>query len=191
MHTSITSPPSAHLVFRFIFVTLLIGCAPASTSIKRDTESSPQPQVAVELVRSDGTYRTVPLEKKTVNLTLVQSKAEQIKKLDDAPAILKRNLDHMIKMGTEACARDKKPDILLFHEFPLTGYFFGKRARKLEVAIEIPGPETKALGQLAAQCDTYLVFGSYAKDKSWPGHILSINTVIGRDGRVGDTLREV
>ena len=73
---------------------------------------------------------------------------------------------------------------MLFHEFPLTGYFYGKRKQKQHVAIEIPGPETAALGELAKRCDAYLVFGSYAKDSEWPGHILSINTVIGRDGKI-------
>jgi predicted amidohydrolase len=48
----------------------------------------------------------------------------------------------------------------------------------------VPGAETEQLGAVAREGDTYLIFGSYARDPEWPGHILSINTVIGRDGRV-------
>ena len=37
---------------------------------------------------------------------------------------------------------------------------------------------------VAKECDAYLIFGSYATDKEWPKHILSLNTVIGRDGEI-------
>ena len=37
---------------------------------------------------------------------------------------------------------------------------------------------------MARDCDTYIIFGSYARDPEWPSHILSINAVIGRDGVV-------
>ena len=74
-----------------------------------------------ELVNADGTYKTVPLEKDTVTLTLIQSAADRIKDVKDAPKILKKNAEHMVEMGRRACKAEKKPDILLFHEFPLTG----------------------------------------------------------------------
>ena len=73
---------------------------------------------------------------------------------------------------------------ILFNEFPLTGYSSGTREEKLKFTIEVPGAETEALGKVARACDTYIIFGSYARDPEWPGHILSINTVIGRDGEV-------
>ena len=40
------------------------------------------------------------------------------------------------------------------------------------------------MGKVAKDCDSYLVFGSYATDPEWPEHILSLNTVIGRDGEI-------
>ena len=48
----------------------------------------------------------------------------------------------------------------------------------------LAGPETRRIGELAKACDTYIVFGSYATDPAWPGHILSLNPVIGRDGNI-------
>ena len=42
----------------------------------------------------------------------------------------------------------------------------------------------KRIGELAKKCNTYIIFGSYATDKDWPGHILSLNPVIGRDGTI-------
>ena len=67
------------------------------------------------------------------------------------------------------------PDFILFNEFPLTGYSSGSRDEKLTFTITVPGPETDALGEAARACDTYIIFGSYARDDEWPGHILSIH----------------
>jgi predicted amidohydrolase len=84
----------------------------------------------------------------------------------------------------KACSSGRKPDFILFNEFPLTGYSAGSRADKLKFTIRIPGPETDRIGALAKDCDSYVIFGSYATDPAWPGHILSLNPVIGRDGKV-------
>ena len=137
-----------------------------------------------KLVNTDGSYPTKPLEKDVINLTVVQSGVKSLKKFDTPAKGIEYNLNHMIELAEKACQMKKKPDILLFHEFPLTGYDPGTRSEKLEFALEIPGKETKALGKVAKACDSYLIFGSYAKDKNWPGHILSINTMIGRDGNI-------
>jgi len=136
------------------------------------------------MVQSDGSYPTIPLEKEVVTLAVIQSNAESIQDIANAKTITNNNLNHMIDMGKEACENEKKPDILLYHEFPLSGYFYGDRENKIQMAIEIPGPETDALSKLAKSCDAYLVFGAYAKDKDWPGHILSINTIIDRNGTI-------
>ena len=66
----------------------------------------------------------------------------------------------------------------------MTGYSSGSRDEKLKFTIQVPGPETEKIGELAKACDTYIIFGSYARDPEWPGHILSLNPVIGRDGRL-------
>lgn len=166
-----------------IYLTLLIpllGCsANTPKQVYMDT-TAPD----ATLVRQDGSYEAVPLEKAVVNLTVVQSGVKSLKKFPSIAEGIQYNLDHMIELANKACAMEHKPDILLFHEFPLTGYDPGTRTEKLEFALEIPGPESDALGKVARACDTYLVFGSYAKDGDWPGHILSINTMIGRDGKI-------
>ena len=135
-------------------------------------------------VESDGSYATAPLEKEVVVLKVVQN---GVRNLQDAPSIeegLKTNLEVMLSWVDKACNSGKKPDFILFNEFPLTGYSSGPREEKLKFTIEIPGPETERLGEAARSCDSYIVFGSYARDREWPGHILSINTVINRKGEV-------
>lgn len=139
---------------------------------------------AAPLVRADGTYVTRPLAKDVVVLKVIQSGAESITSRDSAQAVIRRNLDHMVDMLNKACSEGSKPDIVLFHEFPLTGYLGGTRTEKLDLAIEIPGPETGKLGLAAKACDAYVIFGAFAKDSDWPGHILSVNTVIDRTGQV-------
>ena len=136
------------------------------------------------LVNPNGTYKTVPLEKDFITLKVVQTGVKSLQDYESPKIGLERILEHMLEMAELACANDSKPDILLYHEFPLTGYSSGSRAEKLNYTIQVPGPETEALGKVAKDCDSYLVFGSYATDPEWPEHILSLNTVIGRDGEI-------
>ncbi|WP_417614268.1 nitrilase-related carbon-nitrogen hydrolase [Parasphingorhabdus sp.] len=93
----------------------------------------------------------------------------------------------MEEIARRACTTGKKPDFLLYHEFPLTGYSGGSRTEKLKYTVKVPGLETERLGKIAKECDAYLIFGTYATDDDWPGHILSLNTIIGRDGKVAKT----
>ena len=144
-------------------------------------------QIVTELVRPDGSYTTVPLEKDVVVVKVVQNEPQL---LQNAPSIkegLEENIRRMGYWVNKACTEGKKPDFILFNEFPLTGYSQGTREEKLKFTITVPGPETEAIGKMAKDCDTYIIFGSYATDPDWPGHILSLNPVIGRDGEIKHT----
>jgi predicted amidohydrolase len=136
------------------------------------------------LVRPDGSYATVPLAKDVIVIKVVQNAPKNIQKSPSPRDGLAENVERMAYWINEACTKGKKPDFILFNEFPLTGYSSGTRAEKLKFTIQVPGPETRRLGELAKACDTYIVFGSYATDPAWPGHILSLNPVIGRDGQI-------
>jgi predicted amidohydrolase len=137
-----------------------------------------------QLVRSDGSYPTNALEKDTVVVKVVQNGVTNLQEAESIEAGLKANLDHMVSFAKQACSEGSKPDFLLYNEFPLTGYSSGTREEKLKFTIKIPGPETDRLGAIARECDAYIIFGSYATDDAWPGHILSINAIIGRDGQL-------
>ncbi len=136
------------------------------------------------LVRADGSYEVMPLEKEQITLKVIQSGVRSLADFATPEQGLRENLDRMIHLAEKACSEGNNPDILLYHEFPLTGYSPGTRQEKLKFTIQIPGPETEALGKVARDCDTYLIFRSYATDPDWPQHILSINSVIGRDGKL-------
>ena len=175
-----TSRPSG--VLSAVFGAVLLGACSSLdggvVSVADSAEEMPQ------LVRPDGSYPTKPLEKDVIVLKVVQ---HGVQNLQDAPSIeegLEENLRRMTTWIDKACSEGKKPDFILFNEFPLTGYSSGSRDEKINFTIQVPGPETDRLGELAKECDTYIVFGSYARDPEWPGHIISLNPVIGRDGRV-------
>lgn len=149
--------------------------APAATT----AGAAPAP-----LVQANGTYPTRPLAKDVVVVKVIQNGVTNLQKAPSIEAGLKTNLDTMVRLAREACRTGKKPDFLLYNEFPLTGYSEGTREEKLRFTVRIPGPETEQLGAVARECDTYIIFGSYARDDEWPGHILSLNAVIDRQGRV-------
>lgn len=138
----------------------------------------------VQAPRADGKYDTISLAKESWTLGVVQARALPVN-LGRVDASRTDNLAHMVRLIDAAFAFGPGPDVLLFHEFPITG--FGARwTRKdvLKAAIEIPGAETERLAAKARQHGVYLVFGSYARDVAWPGHALSITTIIGPDGRI-------
>jgi predicted amidohydrolase len=167
-------------------VALLAGCSPADEGAGGPVEKQTEQSVP-QLVRADGSYPTRTLEKDTVVVKVIQNGVTNLQEAETIQKGLEQNLEHMLSFVDRACSEGMKPDFLLFNEFPLTGYSFGTRDEKLKFTIEIPGPETARVGEAAKACDTYIIFGSYAQDADWPGHILSINTVIGRDGEIAQT----
>lgn len=140
-----------------------------------------------QLVDPQGGYETRPLEKEVVVLKVVQNLARNLEDFEDPAEGLRENLASMEAWIQRACSEGGKPDFILFNEFPLTGYSRAPRSEKLNYTIRVPGAETMRLGELAKDCDSYIIFGSYARDDEWPGHILSLNTVINRQGEVAAT----
>ena len=164
---------------------LAAGCSPANGPAQDQTVAgAPATASLPVLVRPDGTYPVKALEKDTVVIKVIQNGVQNLQQAPSIEAGLKANLEQMASFVQKACTTGAKPDFLLFNEFPLTGYSAGSRDEKLKFTITIPGPETERLGALARECDTYIIFGSYARDEDWPGHILSINTVLDRQGRI-------
>src|SRR5690554_3302934 len=89
------------------------GVAPA-----KGQAAQAAPEMPV-LVHADGSYPTVPLAKDKVVVKVLQTTVDS---LSDFPTIeegLDHNLSHMEEIARKACTTGKKPDFLLFHEFPL------------------------------------------------------------------------
>lgn len=135
-------------------------------------------------IGADGRYPVAPLLKESWTLGVAQARSIPVD-LARVDASRRENLDHMLGLIDAAFAFGAGPDLMFFHEFPITGFGAGwTRKDVLKVAIEIPGAETEAIAKKARQYGIYVVFGSYARDPDWPGHALSITTVIGPDGKI-------
>ncbi len=135
------------------------------------------------MVREDGTYPTVPLRKDVINVAVVQTRVHGVDG-DNPEPDKKANLDYMLESIDIAQGYGGKSDLLLFHEFPITGFSIWTREQHEKVCIQVPGPETEAIGAKCKQHNCYVVFGTYATDPDWPGHILHLMVMVGPEGNV-------
>lgn len=127
-----------------------------------------------------GTYPTAPLAKDAWTLGVVQSRihpAADRTEMDD-------NLAHMLHLIDNAHHYGAGPDLLLFHEFPISGWDLWTREEALERCITLDGPEVAAISAKAKQYGTHIAFGAYVKDPDWPGHVLSLTNLVGPDGEL-------
>ncbi|GIU82596.1 MAG: hypothetical protein KatS3mg006_1660 [Pyrinomonadaceae bacterium] len=134
-------------------------------------------------VRQDGTYDTVPLEKSVITLGVVQSRVRSFE-ASNAKQGIKENLKHFLDLIDKAFYYGLRPDVLFFHEFPITGWRKWTRKEILSFALELPGEETEEIAKKARQYGCYIIFGTYAKDKDWPGHVLSITVIMNSKGEI-------
>jgi predicted amidohydrolase len=135
-------------------------------------------------VRPDGTYETVPLRKDVITLSVCQTRVRAVDGKNPKPGI-QANLAHMLAMIDASHGLSGRKDLLFFHEFPITGYSNRwDRADALRVAIDVPGEETEAIAKKAREHECYIVFGTYARDRDWPNHLLSLTVVIDPRGEI-------
>lgn len=135
-------------------------------------------------VRPLPNYEVVPLRSKSISVAVIQSRVRTVDAADPAPG-RKANVEHMAWLIDGAQAWGAKHDLLVFHEFPITGYSpRWQRPEYLNVALDIPGPETEALAAKAKQYNCYVEFGCYAREAGWPGHFINMGVLLGPTGEV-------
>jgi len=136
------------------------------------------------MVRADGTYPTIPLRSDNIGVAVVQTKVMGIRG-QHIQADIQRNLDYFLECIDIAQGFGPPSDLLLFHEFPITGYSEWTRAQHYELSLELDGPEIAAVCKKAQQYKCYIVFGTYAKDPvNWPDHILHLMVMAKPDGSI-------
>lgn len=144
-----------------------------------DNNQTPEP-----MVREDGTYPTVALRRDMIAATVVQTRVAGVDGANPGPDI-RRNLDYFLECIDIAQSSGMPSDLLLFHEFPITGFSEWTREQHHNLALEVPGPEIEAVGKQAKKYNCYIAFGTYAKDpENWPGHILHLMILMGPDGNI-------
>jgi predicted amidohydrolase len=136
------------------------------------------------MVRADGTYPTIDLRQDAIMAAVVQTRVHGVNGANPGPDI-RRNLDYFLECIDIAQGYGGRSDLLLFHEFPITGFSQWTRDEHYRLAIEVPGPEIEEVAKKAKQHNCYIVFGTYARDeKDWKGHILHLMVMVKPDGSV-------
>ena len=88
------------------------------------------------MVREDGTYPTEPLRRDMIVATVVQTRVNGVDGANPAPGI-RRNLDYF-KESIDIAQVGLPSDLLLFHEFPITGFTEWTREQHYNLALEVP-----------------------------------------------------
>lgn len=144
-------------------------------------------------VAKRGVYATVPLKQDFVNVAAVQSQLFSID-LRDRKATLKRNMDRVLRLidlaqnSPEEWNGERrwgsKVDLICMHEFPIQGWQPWNRKELQQIAFDLPGPESEAIGERAKRYGCYIAYGCYAREKDWPDHIINMSVLVGPDGNI-------
>ena len=179
---------------------LLTGVAAASVAAATAKANSPVSQAATNApgagsiaVAQRGSYEKVALKQDFVNVAAIQSQLYSID-LRDKAATNKRNLQRVLRLidlaqnSPEEWNGERrwgsKVDLICMHEFPIQGFQPWTRKELNQIAYELPGPESEAIGERAKRYGCYISFGCYAKEKDWPDHVINMSVLVGPDGKI-------
>ena len=124
------------------------------------------------IVREDGTYPVAELRRPMIFVSAVQTRVGGVNGANPGPDI-RRNLDYFLECIDIAQSGGPPSDLLVFHEFPITGFSQWTKEQHYELALTLDGPELAEVAKKAQQYNCYIVFGGYFKDEQdWPGHVI-------------------
>ena len=182
------------------------GMAAFSTSAGAEVTPAPDPAPGTSAAASDGkaavsaakrgVYLSSPLRQDTISIAALQSRVRSVD-VRNLAATMQSNLDHMLRLidlaqgSPEEWGGEQRwgshQDLICLHEFPLQGFQPWTRKELQRVAIDLPGPETQAIGARAKRYNCYIAFGCYAKLKDWPGHVINMSVIVGPTGEIVST----
>jgi predicted amidohydrolase len=162
------------------FISSSAAIAAAAATAPAASQTAPDNDISVA---TDGKYERTALKKDIIRVTAAQSPLYPADPANPKQQMSK-NLQNMLDLLDSANGFAGAQDLVCFHEQPIMGWAPWPREDALKVAIEVPGKETEALGKKAKQYGCYIAFGSYVRDKDWPGHLLLNGILIGPDGNV-------
>ena len=152
-----------------------------------------RPPVTDVSVGKAGKYASTALRQETINVTAIQSRVKSVD-VRNLNATMKENLAHVLHLidmaqgSSEEWGGERlwgaKQDLISMHEFPIQGFQPWTRAELNKVAIDLPGPETEAIGARAKKYGCYISFGCYAREKGWPDHVINMSVIMGPDGSI-------
>jgi predicted amidohydrolase len=157
--------------------------------------AAPTAGASVSVARN-GQYETVPLRSDAINVCAIQSRLKSVDVRNLAPT-MKANVARVCRLidlannQPEEWGPDNvwgsKQDLVCMHEFPIQGFQPWTRNELNRIALDLPGPETEAIGERAKKYGCYIAFGCYAKVKDWPRHVVNMSVIVGPNGQIVDT----
>lgn len=178
---------------------LLTGVAAASVAAATATATSPGAPAANGAgarsiaVAQGGSYEKLTLKQDFINVAAIQSQLYSVD-LRDKTATNLRNLQRVLRLidlaqnSPEEWNGERrwgsKVDLICMHEFPIQGFQPWTRKELNQIAYELPGPESEAIGERAKRYGCYISFGCYAKEKDWPDHVINMSVLVGPDGKI-------
>jgi predicted amidohydrolase len=178
---------------------LLTGVAAASVAAATATATSPGAPAASGAgarsiaVAQGGSYEKLTLKQDFINVAAIQSQLYSVD-LRDKTATNLRNLQRVLRLidlaqnSPEEWNGERrwgsKVDLICMHEFPIQGFQPWTRKELNQIAYELPGPESEAIGERAKRYGCYISFGCYAKEKDWPDHVINMSVLVGPDGKI-------
>jgi predicted amidohydrolase len=107
---------------------------------------------------------------------------------------MRANMDHVLKLidiaqgAVDEWGRERRwggrQDLVCMHEFPIQGFQPWTRTELNKVALDLPGPESEAIGKRAKEFNCYIAFGCYARDPDWPRHVINMSVIVGPGGEI-------
>ena len=105
---------------------------------------------------------------------------------------LEANLHRSIALIDKSARRNGAPNIVVLPEFFLTGLSSTRSHEAcLEMARRVPGPETDALGAVAAEHGMYIAGATWEFDPEWPDRWFNTAFIVGPSGRVELKYRKI
>lgn len=152
-----------------------------------------RPEITPVKVAKRGVYEMVALRQDNINVTAIQSRVKSVD-IKNLKPTMKENMDHVIGLIDQAQGSaaewggerlwGAKQDLICLHEFPIQGFQPWTRAELNRIALDLPGPETAAIGERAKKYGCYISFGCYAKEKDWPDHVINMSVIVGPSGEI-------
>jgi len=170
-----------------------VAAAAAKANSSATPTATPASGAGSVAVAQRGSYEKVALKQDFINVAAIQSQLYSID-LRDKAATNKRNLQRVLRLidlaqnSPEEWNGERrwgsKVDLICMHEFPIQGFQPWTRKELNQIAYELPGPESEAIGERAKRYGCYISFGCYAKEKDWPDHVINMSVLVGPDGKI-------
>jgi predicted amidohydrolase len=117
-------------------------------------------------------------------MSCLQCEISVIQDPADKDSLLKKNLKRSLELAAYAVATEESR-LLILPDGWLQGFVPNRTVTDwLKVCIQIPGPETDALGDFCRRHNTYLAGAALEKSDAWPERFFNTAFIVGPSGKV-------